>query len=264
MLALIAGNGALPAQVAAALSVPPLVCTLKGYAPDQLTVDITFRFETLGSFLGDLAQRGVTEVCFCGSVSRPALDLHAIDAKTMPLVPMLKQALQAGDDGALRAMIDLFEGNGFAVRAAHELAPSIVAAPGVLSAKAPDRQMEQDAARGTQVLAALATLDVGQACVVGGGQVLGIESLGGTDFLMAHLPTSPLRAVAVLVKGPKLGQDRRVDMPTIGLDTVRSTLAAGLAGIVIEAGKVIVLNPDEVIRACDNAGLVLWSRSDEP
>ena len=261
MLALISGRGKLPGQVAAAQEVPPLICVLQGFEPDGLVADITFRLETLGSFLIDLGQRGVTEVCFCGSIDRMAIDPAALDAETAPLVPVFKKALQAGDDEALRAVMTLFEQTGFKVRAAHELVPDLVAPPGVLSQRWPDAQMRSDAARGAAVLAALAPLDVGQACVVGGGQVLGIEGLGGTDFMIKTLPETPLRSQAVLVKGPKLGQDLRTDMPTVGPATVQSAIKAGLAGIVIDAGDVILLESEVMTRACDDAGMVLWSRT---
>ena len=261
MLALISGRGALPGQIAAAQDAPPLVCVLDGFPPDGLAADITFRLETLGSLLIELGQRGVTEVCFCGGIDRLTLDPAALDAETALLVPVFQKALQAGDDGALRAAMQLFEQTGFTIRAAHELVPDLVAPPGVLSQKWPDAQMRTDAARGAAVLGALAPLDVGQACVVGGGQVLGIEGLGGTDHLINTLPETPLRAQAVLVKGPKPGQDTRADMPTVGPATVRSVIAAGLAGIVIDAGDVILLEPQKVTQACDAAGLVLWSRT---
>ena len=260
MLALIAGRGALPGQVAAAQDTPPLVCALEGQPPDTLTPDITFSLETLGTLLVTLCERGVTEVCLAGAITRPALDPARLDAETAPLVPLLTQALQEGDDGALRAVLALFEKTGFTVRAAHDLAPYLIAPPGVLSARAPDAQIRRDADRGGDVLAALAPLDVGQACVVAMGQVLAIEAAGGTNWMLETLPDTGLGAYAVLVKGAKAGQDRRADLPTIGPDTVRAAAKAGLSAIVIAAGDVIVLDREETIGLCDARGLVLWAR----
>lgn len=260
-LALIVGKGALPARIAAAQDVAPLVAMLKGNPPDGLTPDLEFRVETLGSLLVELGQRGVTDVCLVGAIDRPQIDPSALDAETAPLVPMLMQAAGQGDDGALRAIMALFEQTGFTIRAAHELAPDIVAPPGVLSEKWPDAQMRKDAARGAAVLAALAPLDVGQAVVVGQGQVLGIEAIGGTDALIASLPEVPQRAGAVLVKGPKIGQDARADMPTVGPHTIEAAHAAGLAGVVIDAGDVILLEPERCAALADEYGLVLWSRT---
>ncbi|MEM8579165.1 MAG: UDP-2,3-diacylglucosamine diphosphatase LpxI [Pseudomonadota bacterium] len=262
-LALIVGKGALPAQVAAAQAEPPLIAMLTGNPPEGLTPDLEFRVETIGSLLVELGRRGVTEVCLCGAIDRPQIDPAALDAETAPLVPVLMAAAGQGDDGALRAVMGLFEQTGFRVRAAHDLAPDIIAPPGVLSAAWPDGQMRADAARGAAILAALSPFDVGQAVVVGQGQVLGIETMAGTDALIAGLPDVPQRAAAVLVKGPKIGQDGRADMPTIGPATVEAAAQAGLAGIVIDAGDVLLLEPEACAARADAHGLVLWSRTGE-
>ncbi|MDW4497741.1 UDP-2,3-diacylglucosamine diphosphatase LpxI [Sulfitobacter sp. D35] len=260
MLALIAGSGGLPAHVAAARSERPLICALEGYAPDGLAPDMSFRIEKFGSFLKDLRKRGVTEVCLCGAVARPRVDLKAIDMATLPLVTQMQKGLQAGDDGALRVVLDILASKGFTVRAAHELAPGLLAPPGVLSRAQPDKAMRADVDRAVAVLDALAPHDVGQGCVVGAGQVAAIETIGGTDHMLATLPKIAARLRAVLVKRPKRGQDRRVDLPTVGPATLDAIQAAGLAGLVIDAGDVLLLDRDEAIARADRHGLVLWSR----
>ncbi len=145
--------------------------------------------------------------------------------------------------------------------AAHELAPEILAPEGRLSAAPVSDGMQADIARADAVLAALAPLDVGQGCVVGRGQVWGIETAGGTDHMLRSLPEAVRGVGAVLVKAPKRGQDLRADMPVVGPETVAAAVAAGLAGLVIEAGRVILMEPEETIRRADAAGFVLWSRT---
>ncbi|TNF60027.1 MAG: DUF1009 domain-containing protein, partial [Rhodobacteraceae bacterium] len=186
MLALIAGRGALPAAVAGALDRPPLVCTLAGNAPDGLEPDITFRLETLGTLVADLVAREVTQVCFCGAVSRPAVDLALIDAATLPLVPVLQRALQPGDDGALRAIMGVFEDAGLQVVAAHRIAPDLLPPEGILTAIGPDAS-PAETARALREIAAMARIDEGQACVVRGDQLLAREGPGGTDAMLAAL-----------------------------------------------------------------------------
>ena len=261
MLALVCGTGDLPGKIAAAQADPVLVCVLEGFAPTGLEADLTFSLETLGSLLIELGKRGVTEVCFCGGIDRPKIDPAKLDEHTAPLVPLLAGALTSGDDGALRPIMGLFEQTGFTVRAAHELAPELIAQPGVLSDKWPDAQMRKDAKLGADVLAVMAPLDVGQACIIGGGQLLGMETVGGTDHMIASLPKSPHVAQGVLVKGPKVGQDLRADMPTIGPHTVEAVIAAGLAGIVIDAGDVLLLDSDRCVQLANAGGIVLWSRT---
>ncbi len=259
-LALIAGNGALPAQVVAAQSERPLICVFGDASPDNLTADVTFRLETLGGLLLDLGTRGITQVCFCGGIDRPTFDPAALDAETAALVPMLQKALSAGDNGALQVVKDIFEQTGFSVIGADQLVPDLVAPPGVMSDKWPDAQMRRDAARGEAVLAGLAPLDIGQACVIGAEQVLGIETIGGTEHLLETLPVQARKVASILCKGPKDGQIREIDLPTIGPATIEQAHKAGLVGVVVDAGDVIVLDADRCAALADEFGMVLWSR----
>ncbi len=264
MLALIAGTGALPAELVAQLDSPPLVCALQGFEPAGVAVDIRFRIETLGTLVAELMTRGVTELCMAGGVRRPPIDPAAIDAATLPLVPVLQQALMQGDDGALRALIGIVERAGIAVRAAHEIAPDLLPPPGVLTRSQPSDADRADAARGARIVAAMAAADVGQACAVARGQALAIEGVYGTDWMLASLAARPdPQGGGLLFKAPKAGQDRRVDLPAIGPGTVSGAAAAGLRGIVIEAGGVMVLERKATLLACDTAGLFLWVREPE-
>ncbi|MCF6232063.1 MAG: UDP-2,3-diacylglucosamine diphosphatase LpxI [Rhodobacteraceae bacterium] len=260
MIALIAGTGALPGVVAAEMKVPPLVCALEGNAPDNLTVDVTFRLETLGTFLTVLRDNGVQRLCMSGAIGRPAIDPNAIDVATRPLVPVIAQAMASGDDGALRAAITIFEQAGFQVSGAHEIAPDLLPPLGYLTDARPGKQDQDDVTRGAAIITAMAGLDIGQACVVWRHQALAIEGAFGTDWMLRSLTTRPDAGGGVLFKAPKPGQDRRVDLPTIGPDTITAACAAGLGGLAIEAGGVMVLERARTLSECNRLGLFLWVR----
>lgn len=260
MLALIAGTGALPTELAARLEAPPLVCALQGFDPDKLAVDVHFRLETLGTLLAVLRDNGVTQLCMAGAIARPSIDPVAIDAATLPLVPLLQAAMASGDDGALRAAITLFEQAGLRVSGAHEIAPDLLPATGCPSAAQPGDPERADAARGANIVAAMSQADIGQACVVQRAQALAVEGVFGTDWMLRSLTTRPDAGGGLLYKAPKPGQDRRVDLPTIGPDTITAACAAGLSGVVIEAGGVMVLDQAAVLTECDRLGLFLWVR----
>ncbi len=261
MLALVAGTGALPAELVARLPVPPLICQLADFEPEGVSADLVFRLEHLGTLIGTLKERGVTELCMAGAIRRPPIDPAAIDAATMPLVPAIQRALTSGDDGALRAMIAVFEDAGIAVRAAHDLAPDLLMTAGCPTATQPGDRDENDAARGAEIVSALGAADVGQSCVVRSGQALALEGVFGTDWMLNSLAQRPDGKGGVLFKAPKTGQDRRADLPTIGPDTVAGAVTAGLDGLVIEAGGVIVLHREAVLKACDENGIFLWVRA---
>ena len=288
MLALIAGTGDLPPALVARLPQRPLVCALAGFRP-AVTPDITFRIERLGSLLVDLKARGVTHVCLAGAVRRPEVDPSLIDAATAPLVPRIADAIAKGDDGALRAVIAIFEEAGFTIRAAHDIAPDLLPAAGVYGAGQPELRHKQDAATAETVLREMGRADSGQACLVRAGRVLAREGADGTDAMMHRFAGAPdplwgamdalgevlgaasewlsgpdgtpadLRG-AILFKGPKPDQDRRADLPVIGPQTAVQAVQAGLAGIVIEAGGVMVLDQDRVTATLAQAGQFLWVR----
>lgn len=190
MLALIAGQGALPGILLDHLGVREvMLCEMAGF-PARVPETVArhkFRIETLGTLLSDLYARGVAEVCFAGAVSRPVIDPAAIDAATMPLVPRLMAAMRQGDDGALREVLAIFEEAGFVIRAAHEIAPELLPAAGVPSRAQPDDALRQDALRAEAIVRAMAAADVGQACVVRAGQALAVEAGPGTDWMLASL-----------------------------------------------------------------------------
>ena len=87
-----------------------------------------------------------------------------------------------------------------------------------------------------------------------------MEDAAGTDALIARMSAKP-EDRAILFKAPKPGQERRIDLPTIGPDTITACAAAGFAGIVIDAGDVLVLDRDACVALADQHGLVLWART---
>ncbi|MBL3554656.1 LpxI family protein, partial [Rhodovulum sulfidophilum] len=122
-------------------------------------------------------------------------------------------------------------------------------------------------ARAAAIVAALGASDLGQGAVVAQGLCLAVETLPGTDAMLAWVADvagacrpDPKGAKGVLCKAPKPSQDRRVDLPAIGPATVEAAHRAGLAGIAVEAGGVLVLEPEETLARADALGLFLWVR----
>lgn len=270
--ALIAGRGALPAHLARALArsgAPFLVAQVEGFEmdnPDGLPVE-TFALERLALLFDLLHDRGVARVLLAGAVTRPRLDPERIDPRTAMLLPRILPMLGQGDDAALRAVVALIEDEGFAVVGAEAVAPDLLPAPGVPTRAQPSAADKTDAARAAGIVAALGAADLGQGAVVAQGLCLAVETLPGTDAMLAFVAEvagacrpDPKGAKGVFYKAPKPAQDRRVDLPTIGPATVEAAARAGLAGIAVEAGGVLVLDPAETVARADALGLFLWIR----
>jgi DUF1009 family protein len=264
--AIIAGAGALPAALVAALPQRPFVAAVDGFAPAGLTPDLTFRVERLVPFLRALEEAGVTRLCLAGAVQRPRLDPALFDPATAQMVPRLVAAMAQGDDATLRAVLDIFAEAGFEVAGVQDIAPDLVPGTGILAGDVTDAD-RRDADRAAAIVAALGAVDVGQGCVVQQGLCLGVEALPGTDAMLAGvaalpagLRPDPARGRGLAYKAPKPGQDRRVDLPALGPQTVAGAAAAGLGGIAWEAGGVILIDRAATVAAAQAAGLFLWAR----
>ncbi|WP_134682192.1 LpxI family protein [Paracoccus ravus] len=262
-IALIAGEGRLASAVAAALDAPLI------YALDHLNPEVEarpFRLERLVPFLEELTDQGVTQAVFAGAIRRPRIEPDLFDPRTMAIVPRILMGMQSGDDAALRAVLDVFEEAGIHIVSVDEVLPELVPSEGVLAGE-PGPRDQKDAARAAEIVRGIGPLDVGQGAVVAQGLCLAVEALPGTQAMLefaalhAGLKPDPNGAKGVLYKAPKPGQDRRIDLPTIGPDTVRQAAAAGLGGIAWEAGSAILLEREAAIAAAKEAGLFLWSRA---
>ena len=265
-LAIVGGSGRLPDMLADTVPDALRFAPLSVAFGCGLHEAMSFRFERLGELIDQLRDAGVRQIVFAGAMRRPVLDPTALDAFTADAMAVLGPAMARGDDALLRSVMGVFEREGFDVVAAHAVRPGLVPSPGVLTTAQPEDGDGSDAERGLAILDALAPFDVGQACAVAAGQVLAIESMGGTDWMLGILAGEvPGRLTdrrnGVLCKAPKRGQDRRIDLPTIGPATVTAASAAGLRGIVVQAGGVLVLDRAEAVAKADEAGMFLWVRA---
>ncbi|WP_299844314.1 LpxI family protein [uncultured Roseovarius sp.] len=263
-LAMLACDGALPVQIAQAYP-EALKITLKG-VPHRLGQDSQeFPIEHLGSVFDALKAAEIDQLVFAGSLNRPAMDPAAFDAVMTSVAPRLLAAMQGGDDALLRQVIEIFEETGVSVIGAHELLPELTAIDGLQIGPVPGVEELEDTDRACAILKALSPLDVGQGCVVAGGQCLGIETLQGTDALLRYVSETPEKLrrghKGVYVKAAKQGQDLRVDMPAIGPETVAAVAVAGLAGLVIEAGRVMILEREKTLQAVEGNGIFLTART---
>ena len=174
----------------------------------------------------------------------------------------LKRILAGGDDHLLRGVISLFEEAGFPVLGVDEVAPKILACEGLLGTVECPAQTKPDIALGIEFLKAIGGYDIGQGVVVGDGRIIAVEGPEGTDSMLQRIAAMRRskrmrlqRDQPVLVKVSKPTQDRRVDLPAIGPKTIISAVRAGISGIAVAAGDVILVEREKLMRAADQAGL---------
>lgn len=241
---------------------PAFILAIEGQTSPDLVSGMEHawvRLGAVGSAIDALRDAKCREVVFAGAIKRPSLLNLGLDKRgTKLLTKFGKSAL--GDDRLLTVLVKELEGEGLSVVGADDVLAGLLVGPGTLGRFAPDELALADIDIGLDVAKAVGALDVGQAVIVQQGVVLGVEGVEGTNSLIARSGELARKGPGgVLVKVKKPGQDRRVDLPTIGVDTVHAAARAGLRGIAIEAHATLVIHRDDVVRAADEAALFLVS-----
>ncbi|MGF1500223.1 MAG: LpxI family protein [Paracoccaceae bacterium] len=269
-LAILAGRDSLPERIAEdrrARGLPYLVIVFEGTVPAWVAghPHQIHRFERVGRLFSALRTAGCTEVVFAGAMDRPRLRPWRADAKALSVAARVFRLLRQGDDGLLRGLGGIFEAEGLRLVSAGDCLPDLLAGPALIGPRRPSEDDLADARRATEILRTLGPLDVAQAAAVARGVCLGIEAIEGTDALLARIAALPPEKRAhcpppsgVLVKLPKPGQDRRVDLPTIGPATLEGAARAGLAGIVAEADGTQLLDRPAIETAARSHRLFVW------
>jgi hypothetical protein len=274
-LAVICGGGALPFAVADAVGKRGrrvVLFAIRGWADPQRVAAYPHHWASFGQFgwFCRAAQReGCRDVVLIGSVVRPAIWKIRPDFKTLRLLPRIVGLLRGGDNRLLKGVAVIFEEHGFRLVGAHEIAPDILMPEGLLGRERPTAGDQADIATALALLEATSPFDVGQAVVVADTRVLAIEAAEGTDRMLARI--AELRQGGriadarrgVLVKAAKRGQDRRVDLPSIGPRTVEGAARAGLAGIAVVSGSTIIAEAGLTGAAADRERLFVIGVRDE-
>ncbi len=266
-LGILAGGGPLPMTIAEAVTKTGrqvFICALEGIGEPGLSKypHDWVSFGSVGRVLKQFKMAKCQEIVMIGHVKRPERAAIIPDLGALRNALALGKIVLGGDDHILSGIADFLETKGFSVLGAHDVIPDSLIGEGVLGLSRPQAGDEKDIAKGFSVLQALGKLDVGQAVVVSGGHVLAVEAAEGTDFMLKRV--AEIRASGgavhprgVLVKGPKPGQDLRVDMPVIGPVTVELVAAAGLSGIITQADCVLCHDRQSLVEIADKLDIFI-------
>ncbi len=267
-LVLVAGGGDYPLQLARILAnrgERPFIAAIDGVADPAAFGDAdvqSYRLGQLGRLLEELRRRDIADMVMLGGLPRPSFGALRPEASTLKYLPYFAKAFRGGDDHLLSGVVRFFEQQGFRVHGPAEIAPELTAPQGPLGRRQVSAEQRELLQRGFSLLDALSPFDVGQAAILADHRVVAIEAAEGTDAMIRRVTDLVGRGKlkigkgdGVLVKTPKVGQDLRLDMPAIGPDTLRNIAEAGLSGIGVRAGRVLVGDRDALGRLADQLGL---------
>jgi UDP-2,3-diacylglucosamine hydrolase len=268
-LGLVAGGGDLPtllAQQATANGKALSIAALEPFSTQNWTPHAArkFKLNEISAICDYFKQAGVDAITFAGQVNRPDFSTFTPDNLSALTVRRLKNAAIKGDDALLRNVISIFENAGFPVVGIADIAPEYVIKEGVYGNQQACGNAQNDSTKACHIARQIGALDIGQGAVVCQGIVLAVEAQEGTHEMLlrcAQLPEA-LRGTrqhprGVFAKWAKPGQDRRIDLPVVGTATLEAVSQAGLAGLVLEAGAVIILEPKTIFKTLEKLGLFI-------
>ena len=273
-IAIIAGSGKLPLEIATYLQANKsnfIISRIRGVTDEALN---QYDGHELG--LGEFGKRfkklkedGVKTVVLVGYLKRPEFSKIGLDAYGLKLLPKMISSGRKGDDALLRLIVGEFEHNGFRVVGADDLRQDMLATKGVMGKIAPTDANMQDILKAIPIARKVGELDIGQGVVVCHGVTLAVEAQEGTDAMLGRIAEIPqhLRGTVdnkagVLLKCPKPIQEKRIDMPTIGIKTIDIANKVGLAGIALEENGAIILEKDKLINHANELGLFIYGFRD--
>jgi DUF1009 family protein len=257
-IAVIAGNGVLPAILINALEqqgIQPHLIAFHGQTNLALkphTPALWGRLGKTGAVLNYLQNEDITDIIMIGGMKRPKLWQLWPDFETLKFFVSLGFD-RGGDDHFLKKLEAFLNARGLQVRGAHEFLQDHLAPEGPIGALAPPDSYKNTIELGIRESQKLGAADLGQSVVVQGNKVIAREDKSGTDALITRAAQliDPALPPPLLVKTCKPQQDKRFDLPTIGLHTIEKCAAHGYAGIITHAGASFLINKEKLAQSAD-------------
>ncbi len=270
---LIAGWGRLPLAVARALKDQGhgVYCVgLHGHA-DPALADVCDEYyecgiARLGAHIRYFRRRGIRHATLAGKVFKDKVLFSRLG--WLPLLPDLRtvrtffplfvlRKKDRADDTLLTAVVEQYAHDGIHLAPATDFAPELLVKLGTLTRRAPTPAQQHDIAFGWRLAKEIGRLDIGQSVAVKGRAVIAVEAVEGTDRCILRAGELCPQGGFTIVKVAKPQQDMRFDVPTIGVGTIETMLAAGAKVLAVEAQRTILLDEKEVIALADQHGMTI-------
>jgi DUF1009 family protein len=262
-IGIVAGNGRFPLEIAEnarARGLSVIAVAIKDEADariESLSERCTWvRLGQLGKLVRSLANAGVRQVAFAGGVKR----VNFVTGFSMDwrAIRMLSKLKSFNDDSILRGIIAEIEGSGMQVIAASTLLDKSVPKPGIITRRHLSQSERDDARIGWEAARAIGNLDIGQSVIVRNKTVIAVEAVEGTDATIMR--AGEVRGEGgVLIKLAKSIQDLRIDLPAVGVKTIELMHQNRLTALVIEAGRSIMLEPQEVLQKAQGCDIAIYA-----
>ncbi len=235
---------------------------LRGEADKRLELEVdSYTWVSLGK-LGQMIEAfqkaQVSEAAMAGTVAKTKL--YSKIRPDWKAVKLLARMLHKKDDALLRGVAEEMETHGIRIRPSTIFLPELLAPPGLLTRRKPSMKERQDINFGWNLAKEIGKLDIGQCLLVKDQAVLAVEAIEGTDETIRR-GGRLAKGKAVVVKASKPLQDLRFDVPAVGLQTIETMKEVGASVLVVEAGKTLMFDREEMIEAANQAKIAILSKA---
>lgn len=266
-IGLLAGNGTFPIEFARAARTMGLSVYCAGVQhmtsedlPAACDDFMQAPIARMGRAIRYFHRVGVRRIVMAGKIDKTVLFerfrwlRHLPDWRTIHMLFQYARKNKS-DDTLLLAVIREFERDGFRFESAVDLVPELLVKHGFLTRRKPSPAQWLDIKFGWEMAKEIGRLDIGQTVVVSDQAVIAVEAIEGTDEAIRRAGTLCRRGGFTVVKVAKPQQDRRFDMPTIGVGTIQTMQAAGGRVLAVESDQTIILEQPEVVEAANRYGI---------
>ena len=200
-----------------------------------------------GKILKLIKSKKCKKVIFAGNIVKPKFSKLKLDFKGLFYIPRLLKAAKLGDAAILKVLIKILSENNIKVIKLNTYNPELTLGRGTYTKLKPSKDEKKNIIIGIKTLKKLNSYNHTQALVVRSKKVITLETHKGTKEMIKSISKSKNKK-GVLIKLPKIKQDLRVDLPTIGLDTFKDCNKVGIRGIVVKSNQNIILNKQKAIK----------------
>ena len=260
-LAIIAGNGSIPFYlIEECKKIGRAYCLIiiEGHGKElseKYDPDYIVSLSKMGRAVKYVKNIGIKHILMVGGVKRPSLKNIIPDLWTAKFLTTISSKV-SGDNSVLSKLTKALEKEGFIIIAPEEILPKLICPKGSLGKVKPNKQNNEDILTGYKIAKTIGAHDIGQSIIIENGLVIAVEAAEGTDTMIKRsLNLKKEKKAGVLIKVIKPMQDRRIDRPVIGIDTIKAAKKAGLDGIALESNEILIINYSDVVLYADAEGL---------
>ena len=197
-----------------------------------------------GKILSLIKEKKSKKVLFAGKIAKPKFSTLRLDLKGIYYMPGIIKASKLGDAAIIKSIIKILDKEGVKVISSIFFNPELAVNVGTYTKLKPSTEDIKSINKGIKYFDRLNELDHIQAIIVQDSKILAVEGRQGTKVMLSKIKK---KTDGILIKLPKKKQDLRMDLPTIGLKTLKDCKKYGLKGIVLKSKKNIFLDRNKCV-----------------